>query len=235
MSQMVPTRKRIFIIICIVVILGCLLRILLFNSPLPPVTDQTNYQRAIGAPVLVMVFYEALCPDSKYFITKQLLTAYEVAAPIMEVMLVPYGKATTSESGGKLSFDCQHGPTECQANIYHACAAEAIEDPLVRLQVVSCMIRDNRLPQEAMRKCVKQYSENIDLVQKCYDSDHGLELMKHNGEATHSLRPQVTFIPTITIDGSQGRQASILKNLLSEVCKAAGDTDQAKKICKNTV
>ncbi|BFF93975.1 gamma-interferon-inducible lysosomal thiol reductase [Drosophila madeirensis] len=182
---MVPTRKRIFIIICIVVILGCLLRILLFNSPLPPVTDQTNYQRAIGAPVLVMVFYEALCPDSKYFITKQLLTAYEVAAPIMEV--------------------------------------------------VSCMIRDNRLPQEAMRKCVKQYSENIDLVQKCYDSDHGLELMKHNGEATHSLRPQVTFIPTITIDGSQGRQASILKNLLSEVCKAAGDTDQAKKICKNTV
>ncbi|XP_033236204.1 gamma-interferon-inducible lysosomal thiol reductase [Drosophila pseudoobscura] len=229
---MVPTRKRIVIIICVVVILGCLLRILLFNSPLPTLSDQENYQRTIGAPVLVKVFYEALCPDSKYFLTKQLLPAYEAAAPIMEVLLVPYGKATTSENDGKLSFDCQHGPTECQANIYHACASEAIEDPLVRLQVVSCMIRDNRSPQEAMRKCAKQH---VDLVQKCYDSKQGSELLKQNGEATHSLRPQVTFIPTITIDGYQGRQASILKNLLFEVCKAAGDTDQAKQICKNTV
>lgn len=46
--------------------------------------------------MLVMVFYEALCPDSKFFITKQLLSTYKAAAPIMEVQLVPYGKVRNS-------------------------------------------------------------------------------------------------------------------------------------------
>lgn len=181
-----------------------------------------------------MVFYEALCPDSKFFITKQLLPAYKAAAPIMDVILVPYGKAhTTDEGNNNYSFECQHGLTECQGNMYHACAAEAIEDPLVRLEVVTCMIQNNRKPKDALHRCAKQHNlENLDLIQKCFDSNHGAELLKINGDATHALRPAVTFIPTITLDGSQGRQASILKDLLSEICKLAGDTEQAEAICK---
>ncbi|KAH8421228.1 hypothetical protein KR009_006119, partial [Drosophila setifemur] len=182
--------------------------------------------------VLVVVFYESLCPDSKYFLTKQLLPAFKIASSIMEVQLVPYGKATTSNTEGKLYFDCQHGPTECQANIYHACAVEIIKDPMLRLEVISCMIRDNRLPQSALHKCAKQHKvENIDIIQKCFDSDKGFQLLKLNGEATNALRPPVTFIPTITVDGFQGRQASILKNLLSEVCQVFGDKENAKNIC----
>ncbi|KAL7739034.1 hypothetical protein ACLKA6_001942 [Drosophila palustris] len=231
---MIPTRKRIFLIIFLIIVLGLLLRIIFLYNPLLELTDEPSFRKTIGAPVLVMVFYEALCPDSKYFITKQLLPAFKAAAPIMEVQLVPYGKATTStDSEGKYTFDCQHGITECQANTYHACVAEVINDPLIRLEVVTCMIRDNRHPKDAMLKCTKQYNvENIDLIQKCYDSSHGSELMKLNGDATHALRPAVTFIPTITLDGSQGRQPSILKDLLSEVCKAAGDMEQAEQICK---
>ncbi|XP_032592581.1 gamma-interferon-inducible lysosomal thiol reductase [Drosophila grimshawi] len=232
---MIPTRKRIFLVILLIALLGLLLRFLLFNRPLPDLKDEANYRRSTGEPVLVMVFYEALCPDSKYFITKQLLPAYKNAAPIMEVQLVPYGKAhTKTDAEGKLIFDCQHGATECQANIYHACVAEIIDDPLIRLEVVNCMIRDNRLPKDAMHKCAKQHNfENIDLIQKCFDSNHGSELMKLNGDATSALRPQVTFIPTITLDGSQGRQASILKDLLGEICKVAAGMDQAEKICKH--
>lgn len=231
---MIPTRKRIFLIIFLIIVIGLLLRIIFLYNPLLELTDEPSFRRAAGAPVLVMVFYEALCPDSKYFITKQLLPAFKAAAPIMEVQLVPYGKATTStDSEGKLTFDCQHGITECQANTYHACVAEIIEDPLIRLEVVTCMIRDNRQPKDAMHKCTKQYNvDNIDLIQKCFDSSHGSELLKLNGDATHALRPPITFIPTITLDGSQGRQPSILKDLLSEVCKAAENTEQAEKICK---
>ncbi|XP_041564829.1 uncharacterized protein LOC108148487 isoform X9 [Drosophila elegans] len=82
--------------------------------------------------------------------------------------------------------------------------------------------------------CSKQHNfENVELIQNCFDSDHGVELLKRNGEATHALRPSVTFIPTITIDGSQGRQASILKDLFSEVCKAAGESEEAKSVCIN--
>ncbi|XP_020814276.1 gamma-interferon-inducible lysosomal thiol reductase isoform X2 [Drosophila serrata] len=193
-----------------------------------------HYLKTEGAPVLLSVFYEALCPDSKYFLTKQMLPTFIAISSILEIHLIPYGKATTNKNKkGELTFDCQHGPTECQANIYHACVVNIIENPLVKLQIVTCMIQDNHFPRDAMLKCSRQYNvENTDLIEKCAGSEHGLELLKLNGEATLAIRPSVTFIPTVTIDGSQGRQASILKNLLSEVCKAAGDTEEIRNICK---
>ncbi|XP_026838636.1 gamma-interferon-inducible lysosomal thiol reductase isoform X2 [Drosophila erecta] len=183
--------------------------------------------------VVVTVYYEALCPDSKYFLAKQLLPTFKIAKSIMEVKLAPYGKAKTKQYNGKITFDCQHGPTECQANIYHACAAEMIEDPLLRLEVATCMIMDNRLPEEAMYKCAKQFNFDVTIIQNCFESNRGVDLLKVIGEATHLLRPPVTFIPTITIDGSQGRQESILKDLFSEICKAAGDSEEVKDVCQN--
>ncbi|XP_037927583.1 GILT-like protein 1 [Teleopsis dalmanni] len=227
------TRKRIFIILCIIAVICVLIRYMLFHDAL--LAPQPNYQRELGAPVLVMVYYEALCPDSKHFITKQLVPTYKAIAPLMEILLVPYGKAQTfTNADGTYRFDCQHGPVECQANTYHSCAIEVIEDAQARLDVVACMIRDNRLPKEALHRCAKQHNiDNIDLILKCYDSTNGGELLKLNGDATHALRPPVTFIPTITLDGSIGRQASILKNLQGEVCKIAADTDQGKELCNN--
>ncbi|XP_070855227.1 gamma-interferon-inducible lysosomal thiol reductase isoform X5 [Drosophila suzukii] len=214
---MVPKRNHGYVTIFVAVVLVCLLKILFWNPPLPILTNQRSMK------VVVTVFYEALCPDSKYFLTKQLLPTFKVAEEFMEVQLAPYGKARKKELNGKITFDCQHGPTECQANIYHACATKIIEDPLLRLNVVTCMIGDNRVPQDAMHKCAKEHNIDYTLIQKCSDSKQGLDLLKLNAEATHALRPPVTFIPTITIDGSQGRQASILKDLFSEVieCKDA--------------
>lgn len=66
---------------------------------------------------------------------------------------------------------------------------------------------------------------------KCFDSPHGAELLKLHGEATGALRPPVSFIPTITLDGSQGRQASILKDLLSEVCKIVAGHGPMPETC----
>ena len=45
--------------------------------------SQESYRRQAGAPVLVMVFYEALCPDSKHFILKQLIPTYQQADALM--------------------------------------------------------------------------------------------------------------------------------------------------------
>ena len=44
----------------------------------------------------VVVYYEALCPDSRYFIMKQLKPTYEKLHSIMTVAFVPYGKARVS-------------------------------------------------------------------------------------------------------------------------------------------
>lgn len=44
-------------------------------------------------PVLVTVFYEALCPDSKSFVVNELVPAYTKAKSILDYDLIPYGKA----------------------------------------------------------------------------------------------------------------------------------------------
>lgn len=109
--------------------------------------------RAAGTPVLVTVYYEALCPDSKHFIVKQLQSTFERAPELIDVKLVPYGKATTTtQKDGSLKFECQHGQTECEANKIHACTIEVIDDFKNRLDLISCMIRDNSNPKEALKR-----------------------------------------------------------------------------------
>jgi hypothetical protein len=47
-------------------------------------------------PVIITVFYEALCPDSRSFFTKQLLPTFEKIPHLIQINLVPYGKAKVS-------------------------------------------------------------------------------------------------------------------------------------------
>lgn len=65
-----------------------------------------NVARLAGTPVIVMVYYEALCPDSKHFILKQLEPAYSKASSIIDFQLIPYGKATVCElQSDKIIYD----------------------------------------------------------------------------------------------------------------------------------
>lgn len=82
-----------------------------------------------------------------------------------------------------------------------------------------------------MISCAKENHVDYEAINKCYESPHGAELLKLHGEATAALRPRVSFIPTITLDGAQGRQASILKDLLSEVCKIIAGNGPMPKPC----
>lgn len=192
------------------------------NAPESNQLQDDSVARPADAAVYMMVFYEALCPDSKNFIIKQLEPTFVRAPHLIDIQFVPYGKATTStKSDGSLAFECQHGPIECEANTIHACVVEAVHDAKIRLNMVGCMIRDNLIPKDAFYRCAKENGVEIESIQKCYDSPHGAELLKLHGEATHALRPSVSFIPTVTLDGQQGRQASILKDLFGEVCKIA--------------
>lgn len=57
--------------------------------------DQLEFAKAKGSPVLVSVFYEALCPDSKGFMVNQLVPAYRKIPNLIEIEFFPYGKAKT--------------------------------------------------------------------------------------------------------------------------------------------
>jgi len=58
------------------------------------VEKQCGYMRQrLAAPVLLGVYYESLCPDSKNFIVDQLQPVYSKLKDITFLQLVPYGNA----------------------------------------------------------------------------------------------------------------------------------------------
>ncbi|KAH1028345.1 hypothetical protein HUJ05_001706 [Dendroctonus ponderosae] len=56
----------------------------------------------------VAVYYEALCSDSVYFITRQLYPNYQLFKDHMTVEFIPYGKAII-RSKNSVSYDCLRG------------------------------------------------------------------------------------------------------------------------------
>ena len=48
--------------------------------------------------VVVDVYYECLCPDSRYFVLHELLPAQHKIGSLMNVRMWPYGKASTEET-----------------------------------------------------------------------------------------------------------------------------------------
>lgn len=185
--------------------------------------------------MVVTVFYETLCPDSKNFFVKQLTSTYKKLPHLVDVSYVPYGKAKTIvNKDGSLDFECQHGPIECEGNIVHSCTVEVVTDPTTRLNLVACMITDNMLPKDSFHRCAKEYALDETESRKiiaCAESPHGKELLKVYGEQTAALRPRVSFIPTVLLDGSQRNQAAILKNLKQEICEILTNRGNPPDVC----
>jgi len=188
-------------------------------QPPPVVAAPATSTRAPDPKLVVDVYYECLCPDSKYFVTHHLLPTMEKVGSLMDIKLWPYGKATSQKSDAGYIFDCQHGPTECEGNIYHACAAEHISDQETRVKVVACMIENNMVPETAASECAQQHSVYFERIHHCATTEEGQKLHYKAGVKTHNLNPPVQFIPTIEIDNSQHSQKAILKNFIGEICR----------------
>lgn len=58
----------------------------------------------------------------------------------------------TQEKNGKVTFDCQHGPRECEGNIVHACVTNVIKDEAKQIAIVHCMIDRNEQPMVVGKK-----------------------------------------------------------------------------------
>ncbi|KAJ4431697.1 hypothetical protein ANN_20299, partial [Periplaneta americana] len=190
-----------------------------WNSGAPSVSS-------LVSPVVVTVFYEALCPDSRSFFTKQLLPTFEKIPHLIQINLVPYGKAKTELTGTGYAFSCQHGPLECQANKIHACAISKLTQADVQLRYTTCMISDNMNPEEIGEQLahkstccsVRRSTVCSGRRSECAGGREGDELLKHHGDLTNALQPTISFVPTILLDQSDDNQPGILKNLFKEVC-----------------
>ncbi|CAB3362286.1 Hypothetical predicted protein [Cloeon dipterum] len=204
---------------------------LLSLTPRQPAMDLTILEREVGSKidtssstssskekVAVAVFYETLCPDSRGFFINQLLPTLERAPDIFKIILVPYGKASTVSHGDSVEFTCQHGPLECEGNKVHACATKHVRDQLTLVRYATCMISDNLDPEDAGKKCARSLNIDWDPIVACSRGSEGKLLLAKMGEATHSLNPPVTFIPTIAVNERLSNQASLLKRLFEELC-----------------
>ncbi|KAJ8965022.1 hypothetical protein NQ314_004420 [Rhamnusium bicolor] len=165
--------------------------------------------------VKVSIYYEALCPDSKSFIARQLHPNYKEIANYVDLDLIPYGKAIHNKNNGKWEFSCQHGPPECRGNKYQSC------------------ILSLKNGAENDVQCARRFGLNIQKIRTCASSDIGEELLALNGDKTWKLEPTISFVPTIVYDDKfdQLSQDLSLMDFIAVVCRKLNETKPT--ICNN--
>ena len=68
-------------------------------------------------------------------------------------------------------------------------------------------------------------------ISTCSKNSEGASLLANYGDDTHSLKPSVTFIPTVQLNGSQEKQNILLKDLTRAVCDSF--EEPKPEICLN--
>lgn len=168
--------------------------------------------------VEIGVYYESRCPDSKEFIIQQLIPTMKAVPDIIDLVLVPYGKARTLREGGQIKFRCQHGPEECRGNNLHACAIKLATSRSQTLQFVECLINRFFKLDHYAEGCARSSDYDWTAMVSCSESEEMIGVMELYGNMTEALQPSLTFVPTITMDGSQDNQLQLRKNLLPTLC-----------------
>ena len=180
--------------------------------------------------VNVSVYYEVLCPDSINFVRGPMARAYEEVPEILRLELVPYGKARYEEKpDGGVTFSCQHGPDECAGNMVQACALN-LYPAEKHVDFVKCML-SRRRPHTAGPICAASLSLPYDTIEACVTGSAGQKYLKEMGQKTESLKPKLSFVPWININGQHDdrTQDESLQDLKSVVCSAfSGPAKPAK-------
>ncbi|KAJ8686501.1 hypothetical protein QAD02_022295 [Eretmocerus hayati] len=171
--------------------------------------------------IKVDVYYESLCSDSIYFITKELAPAFNhpEVKKFLKVNLVPFGKASWSVGDGAqpVQFHCQHGEKECYGNKAQSCALDEIqknvsdgdEKQQKSVDVVNCAM-SNSSPDTAVPQCAQNVGLGPDAVQRitaCTEGQEGTDLLIKNGEKTFKVQKPLTFVPTVIINGENNQGA----------------------------
>ncbi|XP_064477188.1 gamma-interferon-inducible lysosomal thiol reductase-like [Ornithodoros turicata] len=173
-----------------------------------------------GTKVLVEVFYESYCPDSKRFVLEQLNSTYPELSSIIELDLVPYGKASrTLLPNGWSAFECQHGEQECYGNLLQSCAIHFYPDPKRHLPFIACMF-NSRSPNSAYLPCRRSAGFEDDVLDQCNRGKQGNDLQVQYAKQTESVnsRKRLEFVPWIRLN-KHDRMYEAFTEFKMTVCK----------------
>ncbi|XP_023179953.2 GILT-like protein 3 [Drosophila hydei] len=165
------------------------------------------------------VHYEALCPDSIYFIRRRLYDALldNDWWNRTDLKLYPFGKAAfyNNTNIGKLEVFCQHGDEECELNAVHACILEHLELRQA-FDLIYCMLRSyfNNID-----ICATHLKLDVAAAKECKRTRQTADILLPYGRETLALG--ISFVPSIVFDNNfqPYEQSSIRYNFEGHFCR----------------
>ncbi|XP_072457773.1 gamma-interferon-inducible lysosomal thiol reductase [Notamacropus eugenii] len=169
-------------------------------------------------PVSVKLFYEALCPGCRFFLSWMLFPTWVLLGKdVMNVTLVPFGNAKETQVNGTWEFTCQHGELECELNMLQTCVLYLLGSHFPNaFVVVNCMM--SAVDQTtSLEPCLKLYAPDISMedVTQCATGPQGKKMMHQNAMMTNHLSPPHTYTPWIVVEETHLENPS---ELLNTVC-----------------
>ncbi|XP_068626423.1 GILT-like protein 2 [Battus philenor] len=194
-------------------------KLISYNKLLHSYPDMRNEQsRNPMETVYLTIYYESFCEDSRDFMTSQLVAAYELLEPYLDVRLIPYGKATTKvvDSSEYYTFKCHHGPLECYGNKLHACALDIFSSEKSAHIFNMCLMdldhTDKGSDDVAASKCGASLAFNVSSVKDCAKNKTGIFLHNYYGQRTKMT--SFKYVPHILINGVHSNGT----NLIADIC-----------------
>ncbi|XP_037773983.1 gamma-interferon-inducible lysosomal thiol reductase-like [Penaeus monodon] len=179
-------------------------------------------------PVTVSVYYESLCPDSRRFVVTQLYPVWQDLKEIMLLDVNSYGKSKDSPAGDGYTFECQHGPDECEGNMMLTCAKKHSSEEQY-MSFANCTMEE-LVGIAAGPRCAEVSGVNYTRVEDCFNSVEGQLLQHEVGVKQAELDPPLYYVPWILINEvfTEEQLNAAQEDLRKVVCDAYEDVKPEK-------
>ncbi|XP_027232210.2 gamma-interferon-inducible lysosomal thiol reductase-like [Penaeus vannamei] len=179
-------------------------------------------------PVTVSVYYESLCPDSQRFVVTQLYPVWQDLKEIMLLDVNSYGKSKDTPAGDGYTFECQHGPDECEGNIMLTCAKKYSSEEQY-MSFANCTMAE-LVGTAAGARCAEVSGVNYTRVYDCFNSVEGQQLQHEVGVKQAQLNPPLNYVPWILINEvfTEEQLDAAQDDLRKVVCDAYEDVKPEK-------
>ncbi|XP_058454501.1 GILT-like protein 1 [Malaya genurostris] len=179
----------------------------------------TNVALLNAQTVKVEVYYEHLCPDSIRWVTNQLAPNYDDIRSVITIEFIPFGKSVSINDGE--SFECQHGPAECEGNRIQSCVLHLLPEQDRQVSYVSCQMHADADPRGW--ECAFRSGVDLTETQTCVEGDQGRLLQLEAERRTQQIAP--SFVPTIVFNGQfdQTLQDRAQTDFLGVICELSNN------------